>query len=40
MGAKESIELLKSLGFDITELEAEKQVTALTINIDKAKLYM
>jgi hypothetical protein len=40
MNAKEGIVLLKNLGFNAAELEIEKQATALTINIDKAKLYM
>ena len=40
MSAKDGITFLKNLGFDTSELEAEKEVTALTINIDRSKLYV
>lgn len=40
MNAKEGIALLKSLGFDTAELEAEKQTTTLITNIDARKLYI
>jgi hypothetical protein len=40
MGAKDGIALLKSLGIDTTDLEAEKPVTALTISIDRDKLFL
>lgn len=40
MSAKDGLALLKSLGFDTTELEVEKPVTALTISIDREKLFL
>ena len=40
MSAKDGITFLKNLGFDTSELEVEKEVTALTINIDRSKLYV
>lgn len=40
MSVKESIALLKGLGFETEELETEKQSTALITNIDARKLFI
>ena len=40
MTAKDGIEFLKNLGFDVMELEIEKQSTALITNIDAHKLFI
>ena len=40
IGAKEGLALLKSLGFETSELELEKQATALITNIDAKKLHI
>lgn len=40
MSAKEGIELLSSLGFNTSDLEAVKEVTALSVSIDINKLYL
>jgi len=40
MSAKDGIKLLKDLGFDTSELETVKEITALTIDIDAQKLFI
>ena len=40
MSAKDGIKLLQNLGFNTEELEAVKETTALTINIDAKKLFV
>lgn len=40
MGAKDGIELLKNLGFDVSELLVEKVTTAITTVFDTKKLFI
>lgn len=40
MSAKESIEYLEKLGFDLKNIQSIKEVTALTLDIDVRKLFI